>query len=120
VLFRSSEKAILRLSLMAIVLGLAGIYLTILFTEPESVPLSDINDSLVGKIIATEGQISSFRISNTSTAFITLADKGKEISVIKFNSAEEGFKKGEVVLVSGEVTKYQGKLEIVARQIKLN
>jgi DNA/RNA endonuclease YhcR with UshA esterase domain len=115
-----SEKAIIKFSVAAIILGLFGIYLTLIFTQPINVPLSEINDSLSGKILETKGRISALRVSNTSTAFITLEDEKKEILVIKFNSNENEFKKGDLVSVTGEVTRYEGNIEIVARQIKTN
>jgi len=112
-----SEKAIVKLSLIAIVLGLLGIYLTVLLTEPEGVPLSEINESLVGQVIKTGGEIKSFRLSNTSTGFIALSEGGREIQVIAFNADGSEFKTGDFVSVTGEVTKYQGKIELVAREI---
>ncbi|MBN2095421.1 MAG: OB-fold nucleic acid binding domain-containing protein [Candidatus Aenigmarchaeota archaeon] len=114
----SPERAILKYSLFAIVIGLVGIYASVLYIEPESVPLSSVNDSRIGQVIKTEGLVRSARLSNTSTLFIRLEDQECEIDVVLFKAGNANANPGDLVQVVGEVSKYEGKLEIIARKIK--
>lgn len=112
-----SEKVIIKYCIAAIILGLSGIYAATIFMEPEHVELSDINDSRIGTVLETNGIVTSTRVSNTSTLFATISENGSEMQIIKFNSKENLPQKGEMVFVTGDVSKYDGKLEILARSM---
>jgi len=113
-----SERVIIKYSLVAAALGLVGLYITTLLIEPQYVPLQGIDDSLVGKVISTEGHVKSSYISNTSTMFTTIEENGSSIEVVSFNTNNLSFESGDMIKISGEVSKYKGKLEIAAREIE--
>jgi hypothetical protein len=112
-----SEKVIIKYCIAAIILGLSGIYAAVIFIEPEHVSLSNIDDSQIGKVLETEGVIDSAKVSNTTTLFATIAENGLEMQIIKFNYKEDLPQKGDLVIVTGDVSKYEGKLEILARTL---
>jgi DNA/RNA endonuclease YhcR with UshA esterase domain len=113
-----SERAIIKYSVIAILIGLLGIYVTIQLMEPISVPLQGVNDAMVGNVIKTQGHVKSSYISNTSTLFVTMEENGSEIEAIKFNTRNSTLESGDLVVVSGEVSKYKGKIEITARTLE--
>ncbi len=114
-----ADKLIIRLSLVVIILGLVGLYLTSIFVEPEFVGLSEISTKNVGDVVKTRGIISSYSFSEKSkTLFLDLEENGKKLSVVLFNFDENPFERGDEVSVKGEVSVYEGKLEIIARDIE--
>jgi DNA/RNA endonuclease YhcR with UshA esterase domain len=113
-----SEKKIIKYSLIASVIGLAGIYLLTQVLQAPNFSISDLNDSMTGKVIQTQGTIKSIQISNTSTAFIALREGESEIEVVLFNAKQSELKEGEQVSITGEVNLYKGKLEIMAKEVR--
>jgi exonuclease VII large subunit len=110
---------IAKCSLVCIVFGLIGLYLISQFIEPEFVNLSNIDKSYLNKIIRTSGKIDNIFLSNSSTLFLVLEEGGNKINVVMFNVNYINFKKGDYVIVKGEVNLYRNKLEIIAREVKL-
>ncbi|MGC9310967.1 MAG: OB-fold nucleic acid binding domain-containing protein, partial [Candidatus Aenigmatarchaeota archaeon] len=79
------------------------------------------DEGLSGKFVSTEGVVTSARVSNSSTLYMTLGGGGgKEIQVVFFSAGERLFETGEKVSVSGEVSVYNGQLEILAKEIQRN
>jgi len=109
---------IAKYSLLCIVSGLIGLYFVSQSIEPEYVELTNIDENYLNKIIKTSGEISNLFLSNSSTLFLILKERDKKINVVMFNTHSINFKKGDYVVVEGEVCLYKNKLEIIARDIK--
>lgn len=113
-----SEKKIIKYSLIAIITGLVGIYLASIYIEPQKVPLSQIDEKFLGKFVATEGFVKDSEVSNSSTLFMTIENNQSRIVVVQFGASGEGIRTGDFVLVKGEVSRYKGELELVAKDIR--
>jgi DNA/RNA endonuclease YhcR with UshA esterase domain len=111
-------EKIVKYSLICIVIGLGGLYLVSEYLQPEYVEIAKINKSYLNKIIQTSGKVTNSYLSNTSTLFLTLEDKGDILKVVKFKVEKIEFKKGDNILVKGELSLYKNELEIIARNIK--
>ncbi len=114
-----SERKLIRLSLLTIIVGLTGLYLIGLFVDPEFVELSSIDRSFVGNVISTQGTISKITfIEESKTLFLDVTENEKVLIVVIFNSEGDIFKRGDGVALSGELATYKGKLELIAREIE--
>lgn len=113
-----SEKKIIKYSLAAIIIGLLGLYLASIYIEPEKVSLSEIDEKLGGKFIATQGIATEVKISNSSTLFMTLESNNSRIKLIQFGVSNTDISEGDSVLVRGEVTRYKGEIEIIAKDTR--
>ena len=113
------DKLIIKLSLIVIIFGLVGLYLTSIFVEPKYIELREISIENAGEVVKTEGIISKCFLSEESkTLFLDLGEGEQKLTIIMFNVDENLFEKGDKVSVKGEVCVYEGKLEIIARDIK--
>ncbi|MCK4730434.1 MAG: OB-fold nucleic acid binding domain-containing protein [Candidatus Aenigmarchaeota archaeon] len=114
-----SERKLIRLSLLTIIIGLTGLYFIGLFVDPEFVEIDHIDENMAGKVISTEGTISKIAfIEKSKTLFLDIKGDEKTLKIIIFNSERDLFKKGDEIILSGELATYKGKLELIARDIE--
>lgn len=117
-----SDAQLMRVSLIISVIGIIALFLIVQFIEPAKVRVSEIDDSMNGQIIATEGMIKEMTKMG-GNFFITLYDE-KDIAVVMFKiQAEKNdfvyqMKNGDWIRVEGKVAIYRGDLEIIAENIK--
>lgn len=112
------DKLLVKLSLVVIILGLVGLYFISVFVTPKFVELSEIGMENVGEIVKTTGLISkSFLSEKSNTLFLDLEENGVGLKVVMFNIDKNLFEKGDEVSVEGEVSIYEGELEIIAKDI---
>ena len=97
---------------------MSGLYLISLYVEPELTNIKDIDKTLVGKVVKTEGTISKIFLSDSSTLFLTL-EENEKLQIVKFNSEETNLKEQDKISIIGEVVLHKGKLEIIAKKIKI-
>lgn len=85
--------------------------------QPEKVEIEELTASTTGEVVTVEGEVvsSSFRDGNL---FLTVKDDTGELKVANFNS-QKNFQEGDNVAVSGQVTLYEGEVEIIADSIEL-
>lgn len=100
-----------------LVLAATGLFLLALGSQmpPEQKSIDDISSTDIGERIQVTGDISGFqRVSQN--IFFNLSDSTGELPVAMF-STSKAFSEGEEVRVTGEVTLYHGKLEIIADSV---
>jgi len=114
-----SEAKIIKYSLLAIIAGLVGLYLASIYIEPEKIPLSEIDEKFLGKFISTEGFVREVKFSNSSTLFVTIENNQSRIIAIQFGASDTHLAIGDFILVKGEVSRYKGELELVAKEIRM-
>jgi len=114
-----SERKLIILSLFIIIFGLIGLYSIGLLMDPEFIELNSIDRNMVGKIISTEGIISKIAfIEESKTLFLDISENEKTLAVVIFNSEGDIFKKGDKIIINGELTTYKGSLELIAREVE--
>lgn len=111
-------EPITRYSLVCVFIGLVGLYFISGSVEPKFVSLEKIDESYLNQIVKTSGAINKIYLSNSSTLFLDLEEGRESLEVVKFNVDYTNLKKDDYVEVEGEVSLYQNKLEIIAREIK--
>ena len=100
-----------------LVMAAAGLLLLALGSQkpPEQVNLDEVESTDLGERVMLTGTVSSLQRAPPNI-FFNLSDGSGEIPVAMFSTGK-AFSEGEKVVVTGEVTLYQGKLEIIADSI---
>lgn len=112
------EKALKKYSALAIFVGLCGLYMVGAHLEPKKISLAEIDQTFTGDYVKTQGTIEVVYLSNSSTLFLTITENKSTLKVVKFDEEQTEFKKGDLVLVEGEISSYQGELELIADLIE--
>ncbi|MFB6204263.1 MAG: hypothetical protein ABEJ75_01325 [Candidatus Nanohaloarchaea archaeon] len=108
-------KNLYRVSVLLAATGLALMYIGSARLAPVEVDAADIDESLVGDIVKINGTIQDY-YTNDDTEFFTLKDSTGSIRVVNFDPVRrKGL--GRPITVSGEVSLYQGELELVVREV---
>lgn len=81
----------------------------------EIVQISEVNSSDIGEKVRLQGEISKYQ-NVGEHGFFQLEENNSSVEVADF-SKKRTFKNGEKVTVTGRVTLYHGKLEIIAEDI---
>lgn len=112
------RKQLYKISVFLSVIGLTLMYASSLYLEPGKVEINQIDESQTGEILEIEG--AAVNVTNTGdNLFMDLKDSTGSIMVVNFDS-QTSVNEGESLNVIGHVELYEGKLEIIAREIKKN
>lgn len=112
------RKQLYKISVFLSVIGLTLMYGSSLYLEPEKFNIGDIDKSQAGKILEIEGSAVNVTESG-GNLFMDLKDSTGSIMVVNFDS-QTSITEDSTVIVSGSVELYEGKLEIIARDIEKN
>jgi DNA/RNA endonuclease YhcR with UshA esterase domain len=113
-------EKITKLGLLCSIIGLAAIYAGAIQVRPSVTPIARIDNEFVGLKVIISGQVVDLRESN-GHLFLTLQDNsGGTMAVPIFSSVrsqlEDSIEMLDEVQVTGEVTLYQGALEVVPEE----
>jgi exonuclease VII large subunit len=116
------EKALLYISIVCSVVGLVVLYYISQVIELPKTDIVEITPDDIGKNVKVCGEIVSKSVSRNKHVFLQLQDTTDKIDVVIFNNSVEklnatGLKKGENVCIIGTIDEYQGKLEVLPKQI---
>jgi DNA/RNA endonuclease YhcR with UshA esterase domain len=119
-IFDSIEKSkqITLLIFILAVIGLSAIYFAVINIKPVELKIASIEDSMVDRLVKINGTIDYIRKSKTNNFYWTVND-GNNITVpILDNKFKKlSVKKGDSVGIIGLVTKYNGELEVMPKEI---
>jgi RecJ-like exonuclease len=111
-----NEKNLLRVSLVFSLLGLLILFYITYNTEIKKYDIGSLNKDYIDKIVRVNGAIESF--SETPGLYlITIKDNTGKITVIVFKDEELELQKNMVVEITGIITEYNNKIEIISKQI---
>ena len=112
------QNKITLLILILAVAGLITIYFSVKSIKPSEVKIESIEDSMTDQLVKINGKIDNIRKSKTGNFYWTVND-GNNITVPildnKFKKLE--FKSGDYVEIIGLVSKYNGELEVMPKEI---
>lgn len=109
-------KNLFRICVILGAVGVALIYSSSIYIEPEKVNISEIEPQWNGRQVKVGGKaVQPYK--SKGNLFFNLKDNSGKIKVAKFD-ADITLNKSESVNVSGRVKLYQGKLELVAENIE--
>ena len=83
--------------------------------RPGREKLDDIGPERIGKKVTVSGEVETYRTYNSSS-FINISEGKETVTVIDFNSVK-AFSPGENISVTGKVSLYHGKIEIIAEEV---
>ncbi|MEM2192788.1 MAG: OB-fold nucleic acid binding domain-containing protein, partial [Candidatus Hadarchaeales archaeon] len=112
-----------RLSLLCSLMGIAMVYVAEASARPRVTQISAIDNTFVGTEAAVSGKVIDIRESRDGHLFLKIQDdSGGVISVPIFSKTRselgEAIELLDIVEVRGEITVYNGELEILARSAK--
>jgi len=112
------SKQITLLIFILAVIGLTAIYFAVINIKPIELKIASIEDSMVDRLVKINGTIDYIRKSKTNNFYWTVND-GSNITVpILDNKFKKlSVKKGDSVGIIGLVTKYNGELEVMPKEI---
>ncbi|MFH1850157.1 MAG: OB-fold nucleic acid binding domain-containing protein [archaeon] len=113
-----NEKTLLRVSLFSAIAGIIALFVMSEMTEYPVADLSDIDISLLGRSVRTRGIVSGI-IESEKTMIIELSGQGKTIGVFLFKDGPTTIPIGSQIDVTGEITEYNGRPEIIAEEIRV-
>lgn len=103
----------------ALATALTGIIILIIFSNiisPKIVGISSINPSMLGEKVSICGNITNIRsLENMEILTVSSLNDDSEMTAVLFESSEIG--KG-VACLTGEITEYNGKIEIEVEEIR--
>lgn len=112
------RKELYKISVFLSVIGLTLMYASSQYLEPEVVDIKKVDRGQTGEVLAIEG--TAVNVTNTgSNLFMDVKDSTGSIMVVNFES-ESSASEGDSVTVIGSVELYEGKLEVIARNIRKN
>jgi DNA/RNA endonuclease YhcR with UshA esterase domain len=113
-----NDKTITRLGLLCSLTGLAAIYAGALSTRPRVTPISNLDNSFIGLRVTVSGQVVDLSTHQDGHIFLKLRDDSEGIVSVPIFSRlraelDESIELLDIVEVTGEVTLYQGRLEVI-------
>ena len=105
------DSTLLRIALLVSVAGLGLMWYAANVVEPEVVPVGEINEEWLGRVVVTTGVVSGVDYFGGSTL---VSFEGSEVTLFAFFNLSAEI--GKNITVKGEVKEYRGTLEVVPRQ----
>lgn len=116
------KNFLVAVSLSVSMVGLLMIYVTSKSIDPESFTISEIDDTLIGKLVSVKGFVVSKSEHDAGHIFLTISDGRKRLQVPIFSSVAEKLdsrfylSRGQEISVTGNVDEYRGQLQIIPRK----
>ena len=108
-----NDSLIMKISLLMAVLGTVALFFIVQVVEPCKISPDEITEALDGQYVKTSGVVSSF-YENQGNLFFYLDG----IKVVFFQVGNYSIKDGDHVSVTGKVSIYRDKLEIIADEME--
>lgn len=118
-----TDEQIRKASLVIAIAGIAGMFAISLLSMPEKLKATKITEEKIGKLVETEGTVSSFS-SRDGHVFVELADETGSIKIVMFERTARsqpdvyGIKEGQRAAAMGKVALYRSDIEIQADRIE--
>ena len=110
------EKTLLKISLITSLVGILILLVILDKIDVSDSNINAINKTFLDKQVKIKGEIT--RITETPGLYImNVKDNTGDIDVIVFKEEKLELEKGNIIQIEGQVTEYQGKLEIIAKKI---
>lgn len=111
-----NRKQLYKISIFLSVIGLTLMYASSLYLQLDNVEIGQIEKSWTGKTLKVTGTAENVTKSG-GNLFMDVKDSTGSILVVEFDS-KSSVKEGDAVNVTGHVALYEGKLEIIAKEVK--
>lgn len=110
------EKTLLKISLITSLVGILILLVILDKIDISDSNINQVNKTFLDKQVKIKGEIT--RITETPGLYImNIKDNTGSIDVIIFKEEKLELEKGNIIEVQGQVTEYQGKLELIAKKV---
>lgn len=110
---------ILKISIVIAILGIIALFFITQFNKENIVKVEDLK---IGQVERITGMVTSVYVSKNDHVFLKVADNTGEITVVAFKNSNIDtayeLENGDQVSVLGRTDEYEGKLEIIAKEIR--
>lgn len=115
-----SDKQLTRVSLTITILGIISLFIFSMFSNYRKVEISSIDYNLLGQKIQIFGIVDNDpKLSKNTLLFVVSDENNRKINAVMFNVKEIPIKKGDKILIFGEVAEYKNELEIIVNKIEI-
>ena len=110
------EKTLLKISLITSLVGILILLIILDKIDVSDSNINQVNKTFLDKQVKIKGEIT--RITETPGLYIiNVKDNTGNMDIIIFKEEKLELEKGSVIEVQGQVTEYQGKLELIAKKV---
>ena len=110
------EKTLLRIALITSLFGILILLIILDKIDVSDSNIDAINETFLDRHVKIKGEI--IGIAETPGLYIiNIKDDTGSMGVIVFKEDKLELEKGNIVEIEGQVTEYQGKMEIIAKKI---
>lgn len=120
------DKKLYYICLIFSLISIVSLLIFSYLSKPKKVPLSSINEGYIGKDVRVSGEISERYLTDEGHFFFHVKDGRGEINAVVFKDSfrEMGLKpeilnNGRKVVLEGEISRHNGKLQIIPDKIIL-
>jgi len=111
------EATLLRIALSFSLIGLVALFILTQTMRPEEAHAGNLSSVEESRIVRIKGVVSGFR-DYGKTARIEIA-RSETTEVFLFKSRNLSLQKGDFVEITGEVSDYNGRKELIASQVDI-
>lgn len=110
------EKTLLKISLITSLVGILILLIILDKIDISDSNINQVNKTDIDKLVKIKGEIT--RITETPGLYIiNVKDNTANMDIIIFKEEKLELEKGNIIEVQGQVTEYQGKLELIAKKV---
>ncbi len=109
------DTTLVKIAVFCSLVGILILYAITTQIEPAQVPISKINESYVGKFVRISGRVTRVREFKKSE-LIEIENNGRIYIYALKSIIPDEIKKGQLLMVSGQVQEYKGNIEIVPKK----
>lgn len=117
------EKLLRNIAIACSILGLAFLFFISKHIEIRPTSISQLNYDEIGNNVKVCGEIASKRVSKNNHIFLKLKDSTGSIDTVIFNNTVEkigfGFERNDTICVIGTMEEYNGRPEIIVKNIQV-
>ena len=110
------EKTLLLIAIMTTIIGLIMLYYMSDVVKIEEKVIENIDATDIEKDLMIKGNVE--RVTDLEKIVIMEVSQPKTITIIAFKDGKTDVKEGDYVYITGAVDEYNGKMEIIADEIK--
>lgn len=109
------DSTLLKLSLSCSMVGLLILLVMTEFIPEDAVTIDSLSEKLGDKVYI-QGVVKSVSYKKDTT-FLSISDSTGETSAVIFDAIEKSINKGDEIGISGEVSLYKGKYELIVSEL---
>ena len=110
------ERDLLGVSLIFSLIGVLALFYITYTTEITKYDIGSLNKNHIDKIVRVKGIVESFT-ETPGLYLINLKDDTGKITVVVFKDEELQLQKNMILEITGSITEYNNKIEIISKQI---